>query len=185
LRARLLVLLLLGSLVGTGSGPAQGQKLPATVAAVVDFQRILSDSKAARSINDQIDARRKSYLDELSREEQRLYDLDKQLVRQRAVLSPEAFSQRRREFEEDVQEIQRLSQERRRQLEGARTAALSEVRSVVVALMDELARDRGFNLVLPSSGVIVFSPTIDLTDTVMAYLDQRLPNVKVPEQQGN
>lgn len=185
MRARLAPLLLWGTLLGAAGVPASAQKLPPTTAAVVDLQRILSDSKAARSINDQIDARRKSYLDELSREEQRLYEQDKQLVRQRAVLSPEVFAQRRREFEQNVQEVQRLSQERRRQLEGARTAALGEVRTAVVALMDELAQDRGFNLVLPSAGIIVFSPTIDLTDTVMSQLDQRLPNVKVPEQQGN
>jgi Skp family chaperone for outer membrane proteins len=149
---------------------------------MVDYQRIFHDSKAARSINDQIDARRKAYLDELSREEQRLYESDKQLARLRAVLSSEAFTQRRREFEQEVQEAQRLSQERRRQLEAARTAALGEVRKIVVQLMDELARDRNFNLVLPSSGVLLFSPTIDLTDAVLSQLDQRLPSVKVPEQ---
>ena len=30
--------------------------------------------------------------------------------------------------------------------------------------------------------MLLFSPTIDLTDEVLAQLDQKLPNVKVPEK---
>lgn len=163
-------------------GPAWSQAMPATVAAVVDFQRLMSDSKAARSINDQIDARRKLYLDELSKEEQRLYEVDKQLARQRGVLAQDAFALRRREFEQQVQEAQRLSQERRRQLEAARGEALGAVRKSVIEVVDELAKSRGFNLVLPSAGVLLYAPSIDLTSEVMARLDLRLPTVKVPEK---
>jgi outer membrane protein len=161
---------------------AQAQRLPQTIAAVVDFQKIMADSKAARSINDQIDARRQTYLDELSREEQRLYEVDKQLARQRALLAPEAFAEQRRTFEAEVQSAQRLSQERRRQLEAARTEALGEVRKAVVEVVDELAKNRGFNLVLPSSAVLLFAPDLDLTEQVMTRLDARLPSVAVPEK---
>lgn len=172
----------LAALCSLAATAPHAQELPGTVAAIVDFQRIMNDSRAARSINDQIDGRRRAFLDELSREEQRLLEVDQQLARQRNVLSAEAFALRRREFEREVQEVQRLSQERRRQLEAARNAALGDVRKVVVEVMGELASGRGFNLVLPSSAVLLFSPEIDLTVEVMERLDKRLPNVAVPEK---
>ena len=61
--------------------PADAQsKLPPTVAAVIDYQRILRDAKAARSIREQVEARRKLYQDEIAKEEQRLHEVDKELA---------------------------------------------------------------------------------------------------------
>ncbi|SNB67978.1 periplasmic chaperone for outer membrane proteins Skp [Arboricoccus pini] len=155
--------------------------MPTTVAAVVDFQRLMSDAKAAKDINDQVEARRKSYLDELSAEEQHLYDTDKEIARQRSVLAPEVYTQKRRDFEQRVQQAQRLSQERRQQLEAVRARALGTVRQAVIEVVDELAKQRGFNLVLPSSTVLLFAPDLDLTQDVLAILDKKLPHVEVPD----
>lgn len=155
--------------------------MPTTVAAVVDFQRLMSDAKAAKDINDQVEVRRKTYLDELSAEEQRLYDTDKEIARQRSVLAPEVYTQKRRDFEQRVQQAQRLSQERRQQLEAARARALGTVRQTVIEVVDELAKQRGFNLVLPSSTVLLFAPDLDLTEDVLAILDKKLPHVEVPD----
>lgn len=161
--------------------PIAAQPLPATVAAVVDHQRIMRDSKAAKSIQQQLEVRRKLYLDQLAKEEQRLAELGKELSRQRTVLAAEVFAQKRKEYEEAVQALQRASNERRRQLDEALGAANAQVRQALKEVVDELAETRGFNLVLPASAVLLFSPKIDITDEVMARLDRKLPSVKLPE----
>jgi outer membrane protein len=164
-------------------GPARAQdKPPAAVAVVVDYARILRDSKAARSIREQIEGRRKTYQDQIAKEEKRLFDADKELAKQRNVLSPEAFAEKRKAFEQDVMQVQRLAQDRRRQLDQVAAAALGDVRNSLVEVVGALADQRGFNLVLPSSAVLLFSPKIDLTDEVLAQLDRKLPNVKVPDK---
>ncbi len=182
-RRTLLTLALLGGSTAWPHGPAVAQDtLPPAVAAVIDYQRILRDAGAARAIRDQVEARRKLYQDEIAKEEQRLHEADKELARQRSVLSADAFADQRSEFESDVAGVQRMAQERRRQLDQAAAAALSEVRTAMIQVVGELADSRGFNLVLPSSGLLVFSPKIDLTDEVLGRLDKKLPNVKVPEK---
>ncbi len=168
-----------------GASSSADEKLPPAVAAIVDYQRLLRDAKAAQSIRDQIEARRKAYLDQLSKEEQRLHLEDERLAKQRAVLAPDAFAQQRDAFEEQVQAAQRLAQEKRRELEASSQAALNTVRQTVVEVVDKLADQRGFNLVLPSSGVLLFSPKIDLTDEVLQRLDETLPTVKVPPDKPN
>src|SRR5215218_1964010 len=90
-----------------------GQKLPPAVAAVIDYQRVLRDSKAAQSIRDQVEARRKLFQDQISKEEQRLTDAEKEMTKQRAVLSAEAFSNKREDFQKKVTEVQRMVQDRR------------------------------------------------------------------------
>jgi outer membrane protein len=161
---------------------AQEKQLAPAVVAVIDYQRILREARAARAIRDQVESRRQLYQDEIAREEQRLHEADKELARQRSVLSAEAFSEQRREFEGEVAQVQRMVQERRRQLDQVAASALNEVRSAMIEVVGELSDVRGFNLVLPTSGLLLFSPKIDLTDEVLAQLDRKLPNVKVPER---
>lgn len=178
--------LLFGLMLAAGLAaglPARAQeKLPAAVAVVVDYQRILREAKAARAIRDQVEARRKLYQEQIAKEEQRLHEADKELARQRTLLSPEAFADKRRAFENQVAEVQRMVQERRRQLDQVAASALNNVRTSVIQIIGEMSEARGFNIVLPTSGVLLFSPKIDLTQEVLTQLDKKLPNVRVPEK---
>jgi outer membrane protein len=184
-RPGLMVALAVGLVLAHARPSVAQARLPAAVAAVIDYQRIFKDAKAARAIGDQVEARRRLYQDEIAKQEQRLHEIDKELARQRTVLSPEAYAEQRRSFETQVVEVQRMVQERRRQLDQAKAMALNEVRSAMIEIVGELADIRGFNLVLPTSGLLLFSPQIDLTEEVLRRLDSKLPNVKVPERVDN
>lgn len=162
-------------------GAAIAEPLPPAVAAVIDYQRILRDAAAARSIRDQIEARRKSYQEEISKREQQLHEEDQAFAKQRSVLTPEAFAEKRREFEQRVADVQKLVQERRRTLDNVSVAALNEVKKALIEVVTSIADERGFNIVLPTSDVLFFARKIDLTDEVLAKLDARLPNVRVPQ----
>ena len=72
-------------------------------------------------------------------------------------------------------------QERRRALDNVSAAALNEVKKALIEVVTSIADERGFNLVLPSSDVLFFARKIDLTDEVLAKLDARLPDVRVPQ----
>jgi outer membrane protein len=181
-RAALLVAAALALAPAPAAAAAAETRLPQAVAAVIDYQRILREAKAAQAIRDQVETRRKLYQDQIAKEELRLHELDKDLAKQRSLLSPEAFADQRRSFEKQVGGVQRMVQERRRQLDQAAAAAGNEVRAAMIEIVGELADIRGFNLVLPSSGLLLFSPSIDLTDEVLARLDSRLPTVKVPDK---
>ena len=146
---------------------------------MIDYQRILRDAAAARSIRDQIETRRKAYQEEISKEEQRLHEIDKEFAQQRSVLSPEDFAEKRREFERDVAEVQRKVQERRRELDRLSATALNEVKQALIEIVTSIAEERGFNLVLPSSEVLFFARSLDLTEEVLAKLDARLPQVQL------
>ena len=183
----LLVPLLAGAALPVGTRPALaqaqgGEQLPPAVAAVIDYQRVLREAKAAKSIRDQLDTKRKLYQDQIAKEEQKLNDADKELAKQRAVLSAEAFKGKREDFQKKVASVQRMVQERRRSLDQVSAAAYNQVRNAIIEIVSDLSAERGFNLVLPSSTVLLFSPKVDLTEDVLKRLDGKLPNVKVPEQ---
>ena len=110
-----------------------------------------------------------------------MHEADKEFAKQRSLLTAEAFAEKRREFEREVADVQRLVQERRRELDSASAAALKKVQNALIEVVTSIAEERGFNLVLPSSQVLFFARKIDLTDEVLAKLDERLPDVRVPK----
>ncbi len=167
---------------GPASWPAAAQQLPGTIAAVIDYQKILRDSSAAKSIRDQIETRRKAYQGEISKEEQRLHQAEKELAKQRSLLTPEAVADKRKVFEDDVASYQRMVAERRRQLDNLSAEALNEVRNALIEIVTGIADERGFNLVLPSSEVLFFARQIDLTDEVLGKLNAKLPEVVVSQK---
>ena len=159
-----------------------GEKLPPAVAAVIDYQRVLREAKAAKSISDQLEARRKLYQDQIAKEEQKLNDADKELAKQRGVLSAEALGAKREELQKRAAELQKLVNDKRRQLGSVSSAALNDVRNAMLQVVGDLSGEHGFNLVLPSNTVLMFAPKIDMTDEVIKRLDEALPSVKIPDK---
>lgn len=164
------------------SWSAAQEQLPATVAAVVDYQRVLQEAAASKSIAEQMDVRRKAYHDEIAKQEQRLYGAERELSKQRSVLSEDAINAKQKELEAEVQAVRELTQKRRQQLEQVSADAVSKVERALFEVLTTLAEERGLNVVLPTSQVLFFSRQIDLTDEVLAQLDATLSEVPVTDR---
>ncbi len=159
---------------------AAAQEHPETKAAILDFQRILRESAASVDIRAQIERQRQIYQEEITKQEQELRTLDQELWRQRAILSTEAFAQKRREFEERVAEVQQGAQTRKRELDKAYDYGLKQVQGALNEIISELAGQRGFNLVLPRQQVVFSDATLNISDEILVRLNERLPKVAVP-----
>lgn len=162
-----------------GAARAQ-QPVPAPRIAILDHQRLMRESSAAIDIKTQLDKQRQKYQDEITKKEQKLREADQELSRQRAILAPEAFAQKRHEFEGRVAQVQRDVQARKRELDQAYEFGLRQVQKAVQDIILELAKERGFNLVLPRKQVIFAAQEMNITDEVLLRLNQKLPKVTIP-----
>ena len=175
-----LPLLALG-LAAALASPASAAELPPAVIAVLDYQSVLRESLAAKDIRRQIEAYRKAYQQEIARDEGKLREDEEELKRQRAVLAPAAFEERRRAFESRVIDLQRRVQDRTRQLDQAFDKAMGELRNPLIPIVKELTVQMGVNVVVENSQVLVVSKSLNITDQVIQRLNQRVPSVEVPK----
>lgn len=155
---------------------AQEVKLPI---AVVDVQGVMRASKAAKVIQQKIDTRRDAYQEEVTSEERRLRKEEQELAQQRAILSPEAYQQRVRDFQAQVAEVQRGVQARKRSLDEAFAKAMGEVRRVLVSTVAEIAEGKGIKVVLFKSQIVIAEKSLDISEQVLTQLDKYLPSVDV------
>jgi len=172
--------------MGSVSG-AYAQELPLPRIGIVDVQKVLRDSKAAQSVRPEFDRMRKAFQKQVSEQEQRLRQAEQELTRQRAILAPEAFTQKRRAFSEEARNAQNSVQARRRQLDKAFDDTKNEILKNLVIVAREVAESRKLNMLLEKRFVFLSAATMDVTDEVISRLDKRLPKiaVKLPDVDQN
>jgi Skp family chaperone for outer membrane proteins len=158
--------------------PASAQGLSGV--AVVDIQHIMRESAAAKSIQGQIEKLRSSYQQEITKQENELRSAEQELNRQRTLVSPDAFNERRRQFEQRVGNLQKDVQSRKRALDQSFSSAMRTVENSLRGIIEQMVSERKLTLVLIKSQTVYSAPELEMTDEVMKRLNAKLPSVKVP-----
>ncbi|MBK1697816.1 OmpH family outer membrane protein [Rhodovibrio salinarum] len=164
----------------TAEGGQAGSQLRGIRIAVIDMQKITSESDAVQSIQRQIDKQREQYQSELQRREQELREANEELARERSVLSQDAFRKKRRRLEEQVTELQREIQRSKRQLDRNYSQAMRAVQEHLVGIVRDLASGQNIDLVLGKATVVIVRPHLDMTDRALKRLNEELSSVDVP-----
>ena len=167
--------------------PAQPAPAPAEPAAapsslqvmVVDVQALLQNSKAAKMVRDQIEAKRAEYAKEISHQEETLRQERDNLQKQQATLTAEQLNVKGREFQAKVNELDRDVQAKRQALERSNADALQKIQEVMVKIITDIAKDRHANLVFQRSELVLFDQGFDVTDQVLQKLDEQMPTMTV------
>ncbi len=149
------------------------------VIAVVDAQRVTQTSKAMQRIKGQIEEHRSVFQVKINKLDEALRREEQDLNRQQTILTPEVFTEKRRDFQQRVASAQREVQERIRALDRVLVDATRQLQRAMLPIFIELASERGFNIVLPSRQVVFATPDLDVTDDVLRRLDERLPSVEI------
>lgn len=145
----------------------------------INIQSILSDSAAAKSAKSQIDSKRNQYQNELKKIEDKLRKEDQTLSEQRSLLSPEALEQKKREFAKQVTEAQQDVQEKRERLGEAYNDAVGDIQDAVMKIVADMAKARGFKVVIPTNNLVYATPDLDITQDVLNQLNKDLPKVSI------
>lgn len=164
--------------------PAQPVAAPAATppqltVVVVDVQKLLQESKAAKMVRQQIEAKRAEYAKEISHQEDELRKERDTLQRQQASLSQEALNAKGREFQGKVNDLDRTVQSKRQALEKSNADALEKIQQSMLKIITGIAKDRKANLVLQRSELVLFDQQFDVTDQVLQKLDEEMPTMTV------
>lgn len=156
-----------------------GEKLAAPIIAVVDVQKIMQESAAAKGVQAEIEAQRDKYQKEISGLEDKLRSAEQELRKQQTVLSADALAKKRKEFETQVAEVQRTVQNRKRALDAGMGDAMGAVQKAMLEIIADVVRERGANIVLARHQFVIVDTKLDISDTVMERLNAALPKVAV------
>lgn len=106
--------------------------------------------------------------------------LEDRLAEQRLTISPEAEQELQREIVTRRREIQRQQEAFREDFNLRRNEALGNLQRRILQVVEEFARDEGFDLVV-SDGVVFASEAINITDRIIERLRQQHEQQSTPE----
>ena len=174
---------MLGIFLGTslpGAALAQdaGGKLKI---AVINVEAILRNATAVKNIREQIGKYRKTFQEEIQKEEEALRNANQELARQRTLLSSEAFTGKRRDFEQQVSQVQKMVQERKLNLDKAQGEAMGKVQDSLSKIITKLSEEQGISLILRRDQTVLAVKSLEITDVILKQLNMVLPKVKVAD----
>ncbi len=149
--------------------------------AVLDVGVILRDASAVKDIQEQINKYGVKYEAEIEKQREDIRNANQELARQRTILSPDAFAEKRRQFEQRVVDVQQLVQQRQRELDTSRNDAMSKVNDAYIKIVSQIATDRKLAVILRRDQTAFSSPALDVTAEILAQLNKQLPKVAVAD----
>ena len=151
---------------------------------VVDVSYILTKSEAAKHIQSQRQARRKEFLEDVANIDQGLRTEEKDILEQRGKISQENYLKLRQTYEAKLLKARKAAQKRRRALEEASNEAMDVLRDQLYVVVQEIANERGFELVISNKNVIAGEKSLDITNDTLEKINNVLKEVPLKLDKG-
>ena len=176
-----LTTLALAAVLGLGftATNLMAQTLPAAVVAVIDTQKIRTDSLAGRDFSRQVEVIQAEFQTEYNKISEELKKEEAELQNKRALMTPEAFEAARKQFAAKYQDAQQNLQEKQRNINLAISKANNELSRALLPIFQRITEARGANVLVERSQIVLPAPKLDITDDVIVELDKVLPTLEV------
>jgi Skp family chaperone for outer membrane proteins len=166
------------------SGTDQGSRMQVTRIGLVDLDGVLRQSSGTAKVRQLLDEQRLTFQEEFTQREAELQATEKALQADRELLSEDAFNERLKVFEDEVAEVQRQIQYRRQALDRAFQEAQRNLRGLALDIVKQIASERKLDLVLSQESALIFLPTLNISEEVLARLDERTRNARIEIKVG-
>ncbi len=154
--------------------------------AIVDVQRLLQESLAAKSVEQQLESQRSKFQAEITAEEEDLRKAEQKLAKMRDAAEAQAYMEEEQKLRQRFLTVERRVQARRKALDQAFTDSMNAVRKGIVDIVADVSKARGVNLAIVKQQIIWNDQIVDITDEVLARLNKALPKLDVkivPEEE--
>ena len=169
-------LLAAAPLAVTSSGAEAQQQINV---AVLGVQEIMRESAASKVVLGEIQKREGALKAEVEKRENALLAADQQLAQQRGALSAEEFAQKRSEISQQAAEVRKYAQAQQAEIAALARKGETQIRSVLLKIVEGIAKERSIMMVLNKSQVVLFPNELDITDETMKLLNAQLPTVNL------
>ncbi len=147
--------------------------------ATVNIQQVMHDSSAAKSVTDQLENKQKAFQVELKKKDEALQKEEQDLGKQKSVLSKEAFEEKTRAFRSKVTDIQKEVQSKKSLLDNAYARALNDIQKAINEIIADLAKEKSFQIAIPTSQLLYADNKLDITAQVLERLNKKMSKLDV------
>jgi outer membrane protein len=162
--------LALALFIGSGALYAQAQNF---TVGVVDVRKAIGNSKEGKAATTKLETKFNSLKKTLDAKQAEITKKDEDLKKQKSTLSPDAYDKRGQALMTEIAAFQNQAQKSTEEMQKAYEEALAPISKKAEKITAEIARSRGFSMVIDHAmgGVLFVDPAFDITDEVIKRMD--------------
>ena len=175
---RLKLSLLAGALFTVLVGPVVVQAQLSKIV-IVDFERAVVESAEGKKASEKFNATFKAKQDDLEKRQKDIDESTKKLQNGARTLTDAAKAEIQKDIDRKNTDLQRLNEDAQKELQALRDELLRPIAEKATALMNALAAEQGYTLVVdisnPQTNVAFSNPKYDVTGELVKRIDAAPP----------
>ncbi len=152
---------------------------PNTSIGVIDLNKILSVSDAAVMASEQIEKIAIDIEAEIKKSDDEIINEQNALIESQAVMAPEAFEIKRKEYEKKVQVYNNDRQLLLMKIDELIAGSRNEVLNALKPILEEVSNEKGITIILEKGSVMLNADKMDISDEVLKRLNKEFPKLEV------
>lgn len=140
---------------------------------VVDFQRVLRESKAGKAARAEIEQKGHSMEAEIKTKGEGLENEKKKLEAEALVMTKEVKEQKARDFRMKVNDFAELQKSYAMDFKNFETQKIREIQKAVAEVVEQIAKKGKYTMIVERSRVLYYQESIDVTDEVIKMYDKQ------------
>jgi Skp family chaperone for outer membrane proteins len=162
----------LAVLLGAASVNAQAKPLSI---AIFDNQKVMTSVNAVKRANDDIATKTKDAKSRIDALEKPLIEKKKQLMSQQGVMAADKFKEANTAFMKDIDTLRQQTAKIESDLNQQMFQSRKRIIDAVSASVEEVAKEKGYDIVLPKGNTITTSANVpDITTEAIARANSKL-----------
>lgn len=137
---------------------------------IIDLDNTLATTPAGKRANDAFERTRKAKQSELDKQQDQLKRAEADLDRQKQVMKPDVYEQKRQELEKQFVDLQQTYVKLERDLAGERQKLIQDLLKQASPKIEKIAHDEGVSIIIDREAVIWADQAVDLTPALNAMM---------------
>jgi outer membrane protein len=142
---------------------------------VVNTQKAMLDTAEIQKAQGELEAQFKPRQEDVEKLRQELQGIQEQLQKMQGKLTPEAERELNTQFQRKQRDFQRKSEDLQSDVDGRRNDVLARVQQRMIAVIQKLSEEKGFDVVVDSSTTLYFKAALEFTTEATAAYDKTHP----------
>lgn len=165
---------------------ADSSRFEPAVVAVINMQKLQENSTAYQGLVAQKDKLLAEIKAEAAKDEANLHALEEKIAKEKTTMTQEELTKKTEEFRDKVVDFQQKYKAKEEELfKKIMNANLKIQEKAFNPAMASLVSNNKIDVVVSSTQAVFFKPSLDITDEIVAIMNDKLPKVEVEDLPSN
>ncbi len=156
-----------------------GKDKNSTSFGVLNISYIMSESLAAKSLNEQLTAELNALKEENDIKEGKLLQAYNKVLEKKEELPEDEYQKLEASFTGKVDQLKEIAQKKREDIEKRSAEALAKLRGKILAISKDILDAEGYEAIFAQENIVLLKKQVNVTPAVLERLNAEMPDLKM------